>query len=168
MIEQVGQASHAPVTLKPRTRQARSTSRLAETAKRVRMLGALSQSETLKILSLLSACVLSSRWEGLPLIALESMWMGIPVVSMNVSGMSEVIEDGIDGVLVDQRSGECLANGVRKVTQDSSLSAFIVQNARSKVQEKFSEDQMLQSLCRVYQEIQPKDGNWARKSCANN
>ena len=122
-------------------------------SKRVRMLGALSQSETLKILSLLSACVLSSRWEGLPLIALESMWMGIPVVSMNVSGMSEVIEDGIDGVLVDQRSGESLANGVRHVTQDSSLRALIIQNARSKVQEKFSEEQMLQSLCRVYQEM---------------
>jgi len=122
--------------------------------KRVRMLGALSQSETLKVLSMLSACVLSSRWEGLPLIALESMWMGIPVVSMNVSGMSEVIENGIDGVLVDQRSGECLANGVRKVTQDSSLRAFIIQNARSKIKAKFSEDQMLQSLRRVYQEIQ--------------
>jgi glycosyltransferase involved in cell wall biosynthesis len=121
---------------------------------RVRMLGALSQSETLKILSMLSACVLSSRWEGLPLIALESMCMGIPVVSMNVSGMSEVIENGINGVLVDQRSGECLANGVRKVTQDTSLRTSIIQNARLNLKAKFSEDQMLQSLRRVYQEIQ--------------
>ena len=122
-------------------------------SKRVRMLGAFSHSETLRVMSLLSVVVLSSRWEGLPLIALESMWMGIPVVSMNVSGMSEVIEDGIDGVLVEQRSGECLANGVRKVTQDSSLRAFMIQNARSKIQETFSEDQMIQSLRRVYQEM---------------
>jgi glycosyltransferase involved in cell wall biosynthesis len=122
--------------------------------KRVSMLGALSHSETLKVLSMLSVVVLSSRWEGLPLITLESMCMGVPVVSVNVSGMSEIIENGINGILVDQRSGETLANGVKKVTQDSSLRAFIIQNARSKVKEKFSGDQMLQSLRRVYQEIQ--------------
>ena len=121
--------------------------------KRVRMLGALSRSETLKVISMLSVVVLSSRWEGLPLIALESMWMGVPVVSMNVCGMSEIIESGIDGVLVDQRSGESLANGVKKVMEDSSLRAFIIQNARSKIKEKFSEEQMLKSLRRVYQEI---------------
>jgi len=122
-------------------------------AGRVRMLGELSQLETVKVLSMLSVVVLSSRWEGLPLIALESMWMGVPVVSMNVSGMSEVIANGITGVLVDLPSGGSLADGVKKVTEDSSLRAFIIQNARSKVIEKFSEEQMLQSLRRVYQEI---------------
>lgn len=123
-------------------------------ANRVKMLGALSQSEALKVLSTLSACVLSSRWEGLPLIALESMSMGVPVVSMNVSGMGEVIENEITGVLVDQRSGECLANGVRKVTQNISLRASIIQNAHENLRIKFSEERMLQALRRVYQEIQ--------------
>jgi glycosyltransferase involved in cell wall biosynthesis len=73
---------------------------------------------------------------------------------MNVSGMSEIIESGMDGVLIDQRSGESLANGVKQVMEDSSLKAFIIQNARSKIKEKFSEEQMLKSLRRVYQEIQ--------------
>ncbi len=122
--------------------------------KRVNMLGSLSQSETLKVFSMLSVVVLSSRWEGLPLIVLESMSMGIPVVSVNVSGMSEVIENGIDGILVDTRSGESVAHGVRQVMQDSSLRTCIIQNARSKIEEKFSEEQMLQSLRRVYEEIQ--------------
>ncbi|MEX0830731.1 MAG: glycosyltransferase [Nitrospirales bacterium] len=122
--------------------------------KRVRMLGALSQSETLKVISMLSVVVLSSRWEGLPLTALESMRMGVPVVGMNVSGMSEIIENGKDGVLINQRSGESLANGVKRVTEDFSLRASIIQNARSKIKEKFSEEQMLRSLRRVYQGIQ--------------
>ncbi len=121
--------------------------------KRVRMLGGISQSDTLKILPMFSVVVLSSRWEGLPLIVLEAMGMGIPVVSMNVSGMSEIIENGMDGILIDQRSGASLANGVKKVLDDSSLRSFIIQNARSKIQKKFSEDQMLQSLRRVYQEM---------------
>ena len=122
-------------------------------SKRVRMLGALSQSETLNIISMLSVLVLSSRWEGLPLIALESMLMGVPVVSMNVSGMSEIIENGKDGILINQRSGKSLAHGVKTVMEDSSLRTFIIQNARSKIKEKFSEEQMLESLRRVYQEI---------------
>ncbi len=121
--------------------------------KRVRMLGALSHSETLKAISLLSVLVLPSRWEGLPLIALEAMWLGVPVVSMNVSGMGEIFDHEIDGVLVDQRTGESLANGIKKVAESTSLRASIIQNAKQKVRGKFSEDQMLQSVCRVYQEI---------------
>ncbi len=122
--------------------------------KRVTMLGALSHLETLKTISLLRVLVLSSRWEGLPLIVLEAMWMGVPVVSMNVSGMGEVIDDEIDGVLINQRTGESLANGIKKVTENSSLRAFIIHNAKIKVRKKFSEEQMLQSLYRVYQDIQ--------------
>ena len=121
---------------------------------RVRILGALSHLAALQILSELSVLILSSRWEGLPLIVLEAMSMGVPVVSMNVSGMNEMIEDGIDGVLVAQRTGERLAHGVRRVTQNFSLRARIIQNARLKVTTKFSEDHMLQALHRMYQEIQ--------------
>ena len=118
---------------------------------RVKMLGALSPAETSKVLSSLSSLVLSSQWEGLPFIALESMAMGVPVVSMNVSGMSEVIEDGVNGILIEQRSGGSLANGVKKVTEDSSLRTFIIRNARAMVMKTFSEEQMLQSIVRVYQ-----------------
>ncbi len=119
--------------------------------KRVRMLGALSHPETLRVISMLRGIVFSSRWEGLPLTVLEAMWIGVPVVSMNVSGISEVIEDGMNGVLVDHRSGESLASGVRRIMDSPSLRAFIIQNARTKVKERFSEEQMLKAIRRAYQ-----------------
>ncbi len=73
---------------------------------RVHMVGELSHGEALKILATLSVVVLTSRWEGLPVLVLESMGMGVPVVSMNVSGLEEIIHDEVNGMLVEKRRAE--------------------------------------------------------------
>lgn len=121
--------------------------------KRVQMLGALSHSETLKVLSTLSTLVLTSRWEGLPLVVLESMWIGVPVVSVNVSGISEAIEHGKSGLLVEQRSGKDLARAVIQLTQeDLGFRSHVIENARIRARCLFFEERMLLALKKVYQE----------------
>jgi len=121
--------------------------------KRVNLIGGLSHSETLNVLSSMSVLVLSSRWEGLPFIALEAMGLGVPVVSVNVNGMSEIITHEVNGILVDQRSSLKLAQGIKKVLEDGSLRTSIIENARATVKTKFSENHMIQSLHRIYQEM---------------
>jgi len=54
-------------------------------------------------------------------------------MGMNVSAVSEIIEDGTDGILIEQQLGESLANGVKKMMENFPLRALIIQIARSKV-----------------------------------
>jgi glycosyltransferase involved in cell wall biosynthesis len=120
---------------------------------RVRMLGTLSRSRTLQELSQLHTVIMTSRWEGLPLLPLEAMWAGVPVVATSVGGLSEIIENGESGLLVGSRSADDLARAVTQLTDDPALRERIVENARQRVATLFSEERMLFEITRVYQEI---------------
>lgn len=119
----------------------------------VRMLGTLAHPETLELLSSLGTVIMTSRWEGMPILPLEAMWAGVPVVATNVGALGEVIEDGKSGLLVDSRSPDDLAQAVRRVTGDPALRKRIVENGRHRVRELFSEERMLSELLKVYRRV---------------
>jgi len=120
---------------------------------RVHMVGEFSHGEVLKILSTLNAVVLTSRWEGMPILVLESMGMGVPIISMNVCGLGEIIQNGVNGMLVDRRRGEDLAEKVEMIMKNEHLKASLVKNAKETIQEKFSIEKMLSSTLKLYKEI---------------
>jgi len=136
-------------TLEPSMKQTIENRGLGE---RVRMVGQLSHQEALKILATLGAIILPSRWEGLPILVLEAMGIGVPVISMKVSGLEEIIRNGINGMLVERRSGEDLAKQVERVTKDEVLRASIIETAKKTVQGQFSMEKMLASILNIYKE----------------
>ncbi|MFR1517251.1 MAG: glycosyltransferase [Clostridia bacterium] len=62
--------------------------------------------------------VLTSDYEGMPNALMEAMCLGLPVISTKVSGATDVIEDGKNGLLVDSGDTEALANAMRKMLSD--------------------------------------------------
>lgn len=82
--------------------------------------------------------ILSSLTEGLPLVVLESMANAKPVVSTSVGGVPEVIEDGVNGYLVDPGDINSLAKGIGRVISDFNQLEAIGANACSLIKEKFS------------------------------
>ena len=69
-----------------------------------------------------SIFVLSSHAEGLPLAMLEAMSKGVPVVSFTCpTGPREVIEDGIDGLLVPNGDEAALGRAIAALIEDEAL-----------------------------------------------
>jgi glycosyltransferase involved in cell wall biosynthesis len=69
-----------------------------------------------------SAYVMSSRYEGLPMVLLEAMSYGLPVVSFNCEcGPGEVITDGVDGFLVEATNINQLAEKISLLIENEHL-----------------------------------------------
>ena len=65
--------------------------------------------------------VMSSEYEGMPNALIEAMCIGLPVISTKVSGATDVIEDGVNGLLVDCNDEEALERAIRKMLSDEEL-----------------------------------------------
>ena len=69
-----------------------------------------------------SVFVLSSRYEGFPLILLEAMSKGLACVSFDCpTGPSDIIDDHENAVLVPEKDIEALARAIVEVTDDDQL-----------------------------------------------
>ena len=65
--------------------------------------------------------VLPSRWEGMPNALLEAMACALPCVATRVSGSEDVIEQGVNGLLVEPERPQQLAYALRLLIEDVQL-----------------------------------------------
>lgn len=73
--------------------------------------------------------VLTSKCEGMPNALIESMCLGVPCISTKVSGAVDLIEDGTNGILVEQDDWEATSKAMSKIVDDSQLSDRLAYNA---------------------------------------
>lgn len=92
--------------------------------------------------------VVPSRWEGFGLVAAEAMRSGLPVVASRVGGLTEVVEHGITGLLVEPNSPEALTQAIGNLSADDL--ARMGRAGRDRVQTLFSMPRLHRELCGVY------------------
>jgi glycosyltransferase involved in cell wall biosynthesis len=75
--------------------------------------------------------VLSSRFEGLPMVLLEAMTLGVPAVAFDCpTGPAEIIENGRNGLLVPPQDTGALADGICELIEHPELRARMRTAAR--------------------------------------
>lgn len=75
----------------------------------VRLTGYQSQAEVAQILSTADAMVLPSFAEGVPVVLMEMLASGKPVIATQVAGVSELVQDGVNGRIVAPGDAQGLA-----------------------------------------------------------
>jgi glycosyltransferase involved in cell wall biosynthesis len=102
---------------------------------RVAFVGSLPREQVLDALAGAEAAVLSSDWENFPHAAVEALALGTPVVSTDVGGVGEIVEDGVNGLLVPPGSPEALGAALEKVLASAALQQRLSAGARASVEE---------------------------------
>lgn len=82
--------------------------------------------------------VLPSEKEGFGIVYLEAWKAGLPVVAARATAVPEVIDDGVDGILVDPVSPSTLSTALGHLLSDGALRARMVNEGRKKILRKFN------------------------------
>ncbi|MFQ5449580.1 MAG: glycosyltransferase family 4 protein [Nitrospinaceae bacterium] len=91
--------------------------------------------------------------DGIPNVLVEAMAMGIPAVSTNISGIPELIQDGVNGVLVPQRDADALAGALGRLLQDKNLRDKLGQASRDTVCRTFDSKRTIGTLNHLFKTI---------------
>lgn len=90
-------------------------------------------------LSLADGLILTSRYEGLPIVILEALSMGVPVISTPVGGIPDVIKDGKNGFLSKSTEKKDITDAVRRFLElnDNDINS-ICKNNKTLFKDEFS------------------------------
>ena len=96
--------------------------------------------------------VLPSYREAQGLTILEAMAMSRPVVASNVGGIPEMIENGVNGLLVPPHDPEALADAIARLLEDHQLSDMIGRAGHDTVHDRFCIQLMVNAVQELYDE----------------
>jgi colanic acid/amylovoran biosynthesis glycosyltransferase len=104
----------------------------------VELLGAVSEEKHRQCLEDAHVFALASLNEGISVAIMEAMAMEMPVVVTDVGGNSELIDNGVDAIMVQPEKPEEMADAIEKVLKDKALTLSLSQESRKKVAAKFN------------------------------
>jgi len=88
--------------------------------------------------------VCSSFEESFPRVILEAMAFELKIVSTNVFGIVEMIDDGVEGYLVEAGNPQALAEAIYKCLSEPKIAARLASNAYATVNRKFNLPEQLE------------------------
>jgi glycosyltransferase involved in cell wall biosynthesis len=89
--------------------------------------------------------------DGIPNVLMESMALEIPTISTDVTGIPELIDNNINGIIVPQNNAESLAQAIIKIKNNPDFADKIRKKGRKKVMEKFNVEKNVRKLVRVFE-----------------
>lgn len=104
----------------------------------VDFLGYRSQEEVRQHLTRTDVFVMASFAEGVPVVLMEAMSAGVAPVATRIAGVSELVEDGVNGLTVPPGDMDSLLAAIERLLDDASLRARLGRAGREKVQREFN------------------------------
>jgi glycosyltransferase involved in cell wall biosynthesis len=95
--------------------------------------------------------------DGIPNVLVEAMACGVPVVATRISGIPELITNGIDGLLVEEHDPAAIAGAIERLLRDGELAARLGRAGRVRVEREFDLVANTRRLYALFQGIPVED-----------
>lgn len=125
---------------------------------RVRLAGAVPRDAILDAMRrarvLAAPCVAGAdgNRDALPTVLLEALAAGLPSVATGIGGIPEILDHGVQGLLVPEREPVALADAIHHVLQDEATWRDMSAAARRRAEERFDRDATLPALIHLFEE----------------
>jgi colanic acid/amylovoran biosynthesis glycosyltransferase len=93
--------------------------------------------------------------DGIPTVIMECLMHRVPVIATDVSGIAEVIEDAVTGLLIPEKKPEAIAEAVLKMVGDREAALAMAERGRAKVLELFDPERNHRRVLELYQALVP-------------
>ena len=125
---------------------------------RVRYVGSMLGQLKSELLRWADAYVQPSHHEGLPISLLEALSFGLPIVATRVGAVPEVITHGREGLLVEPRRADLLADSLYELSLCKDVRRAMGAHARNLARSRFSPDRFRDDLVSIYDQVRPGVG----------
>jgi glycosyltransferase involved in cell wall biosynthesis len=122
------------------------------TSRNIRFVGQVSEEEKFALLRACDVYVLPTRYEGFGLPLLEAMACGAPLVTSDIPVVREIVENGVNGLLVPRGDSVALAAAILRLLGDQALRQRLADGGQETLRERFDGRQLAQQVARHYQE----------------
>ena len=119
----------------------------------VQFLGAVSEEQLNKLYQECDLFVAPSLYESFGLIYLEAMNYGKAVVGCRAGGIPEVVDDGVNGLLVEPEDPEALAGAIVRLVRSPQLLHEMGLAGRSRLLQRFSYIHMARGFAQAYRTV---------------
>jgi glycosyltransferase involved in cell wall biosynthesis len=106
----------------------------------VRLIPAVPHSQLLHLMQAVDLVVMASTHEGFPLVPGEAMAMGRPVLATRAGGITDLVEDGVSGLLVPPAEPAALAAGMARLMADPDERRRLGRAASLRIAERFNSE----------------------------
>ncbi len=105
------------------------------------------------ILKAIDIYCLPSLWEGMPIGMLEAMAMGKACIATSVDGTKELVNDGVNGILINTKDSDMLAKQIIHLHLHPEKRTALGNNAKDYISKNFSLNEMVEKVQNIYSEI---------------
>jgi len=126
---------------------------------KIYFLGNISNEEVLNYISKATIMVLPSvvapngDRDGIPTCLIEAMYLKTPVISSKISGIPELVDNGVNGYLTDPGDSQAIAERLNDLLSDKHLRVKMGEDGRRKIMSEFDVEKNVSKLIRTWEEI---------------
>lgn len=122
-------------------------------SKNIRFMGMLSPDSLAQALLKAGIYVMASHIENSPNSLCEAQMLGLPCIATNAGGTNTLLEDGKDGILIQDGDPYAMAGAVLEMNENYDQAIVYGKNARQKAQLRHNQEKITDDLLKIYDAV---------------